>query len=137
MHDPNKPLHELAGGEPALRLVVQDFYDRVFPDVMIGYFFKGQDHARLVELELQFALHLLGANVQYTGRPIGEAHATHRILSGHFNRRLQILKETLRDHDLPQAVQERWIEHTLALRNEVSPAANGDCRPPGASIQER
>jgi hemoglobin len=122
-------LIELAGGESALRALVQDFYDRVFPDVMIGYLFKGQDKDRLVQLELEFAMDLLGGTSEYTGRPMREAHAKHSILSGHFNRRLQILRETLADHEVPDAVREHWIEHSISLRDQVTPNTTGDCRP--------
>ncbi len=123
-------LIELAGGEETLRVVVQDFYDRVFPDVMIGFFFKGLEKANLVQLELEFVLELLGAEGRYTGRPMRKAHAKHPILGGQFNRRLQILRETLADNKVPQAVQDHWLEHTISLRDQITPNTRGDCRPP-------
>jgi hemoglobin len=129
MTNPPQALYELAGGEAVLRLVIEDFYDRVFPDAMIGFFFKGLEKANLVQLELEFAMGFLGADVEYTGRPIRQAHAKHPIMGGQFNRRLQILKETLADHSLPQAVQSCWIEHTLSLRGEITPDVEGQCKP--------
>lgn len=132
MNNEGNRLIELAGGEEGLRAVVQDFYDRVFPDVMIGFFFKGLDKERLVQLELEFVLDLLGDTGRYSGRPMAEAHARHPILGGQFNRRLQILRETLADHAVPGEVQERWIEHTLSLRDQITPDKSGDCRPPRA-----
>lgn len=127
MTDSSQPLFELAGGEPRLREVIEDFYGRVFDDVMIGFFFKGKDRAHLVQLELEFALRFLGADVAYTGRPLPEAHASHRIMGGQFNRRLQILRETLAHHKLPSAVVECWIEHTQSLRHQITPDAAGEC----------
>ena len=127
MTDSSQPLFELAGGEPRLREVIEDFYQRVFEDVMIGFFFKGMDHPRLVQLELEFALRLLGAEVAYTGRPLPEAHASHRIMGGQFNRRLQILKETLADHELAPEVVDCWIKHTISLRHQITPDAAGEC----------
>lgn len=124
-----QPLYLLAGGEAVLRRVIEDFYDRVFPDAMIGFFFKGLDKANLVQLELEFAMGFLGAGTTYSGRPIREAHAKHPIMGGQFNRRLQILKETLADHQLPEAVQACWIEHTLSLRGEITPDVDGQCLP--------
>ncbi len=120
----------LAGGEEALRSIVVDFYERVFPDVMIGFLFKGQDKARLVQLELEFVIDMLDGTERYTGRSMPEAHAKHPILSGHFNRRLQILRETLAENQVPEAVQERWLEHTISLRGQITPNNSGDCRPP-------
>ncbi len=129
MTNPPTPLYQLAGGEEVLRLVIEDFYDRVFPDAMIGFFFKGLSKSSLVQFELEFAMGFLGADTLYTGRPIREAHAKHPIMGGQFNRRLQILKETMADHKLPEAVQAHWIEHTLALRGEITPNVEGECEP--------
>ncbi|MFT7486558.1 MAG: hemoglobin [Candidatus Paceibacteria bacterium] len=125
-------LFELAGGEERLRPLLQDFYDRVFDDVMIGFFFKGKDKALLVQLELEFALKMLGADVEYSGRSLPEAHAAHMIMGGQFNRRLVILKETLTDHNMPSEVFEHWIEHTLSLRSQITRNLPGECRPPSA-----
>jgi len=126
-------LHVRAGGPEKLRALLEDFYDRVFADAMIGFFFQGKDKARLVEKELELALGFLGADVPYTGRPIREAHAAHRIMGGQFGRRLQILKETMADHGLPEDVQRAWVEHTEALRSLVTRDAAGECRPPRES----
>ena len=79
-------------GGPALRRVLEDFYDRVFADTMIGFLFAGKNKQRLVQKEWEMAARMLGADeVAYTGRSIPEAHARSPILGGHFERRLQIL----------------------------------------------
>ncbi len=123
-------LVERAGGEAALRSLLEDFYARVFDDAMFGFFFRSASRERLVQKELELALQQLGADVEYTGRPLRAAHAVHRIFGGQFNRRLQILRETMADHGLPQDVQERWIEENLALRASITDNAAGECRPP-------
>jgi hemoglobin len=132
MADDEADLLALAGGVPALRAVIEDFYARVFADAMIGFFFRSADRARLVEKELELALALLGADVPYTGRPLREVHARHPIQGGHFDRRLQILRETLADHRLPRAVCEAWVRHTERLRPEITADRPGECRPPQA-----
>jgi hemoglobin len=120
-------LYERAGGEAALRPVLQDFYDRVFADLMIGYLFKGQDKARLVQRELEFTARLLGADVPYAGRPMREAHAPHPILPGHFRRRNKILEETLEAHGVPDEVREVWMRHSRGLEAAiVSPPRRGE-----------
>ncbi len=109
-------------GETRLRAVVRDFCERVFSDVMIGFFFNGlgaEQRARLIELEYQMTARMLGAKLSYEGRPLGEAHQRARILDGHFARRLQILRETLADHQVPAEVQKAWLEHTESLRSQV------------------
>lgn len=114
------------GGDKLL-LVVQDFYDRVFDDVMIGFLFIGKDKQRLIQKEWELAAKMLGADVAYTGRPIREAHAKSPILGGHFERRLQILKDTCADHDVDPDVVDTWVSHTNALRSHVTRDIGSEC----------
>jgi hemoglobin len=114
-------------GRDALRAVIDDFYRRIFADVMIGFLFAGKDRARLAEKELEFTARLLGDDLPYTGRSMPEAHARSPILGGHFERRLQILRDTLRDHAVDPEVQRVWIDHTLSLRSQVTKARGSEC----------
>jgi hemoglobin len=118
-----------AGGAPALRRVLEDFYARVFDDPMIGFLFAGKDRARLVEKELELMMAALGADVVYSGRPLEAVHKRLPIFGGHFDRRMQLLRETLADHDLPRDVQDAWLEHAASLRDQVTTMGPGDCEP--------
>jgi hemoglobin len=119
-------LFDQIGGD-ALRAVIEDFYDRVLSDVMIGFLFIGKDRQRLVDKEWEFTAGLLGGSVRYTGRPIREAHSKVPILGGHFDRRLQILRDTLEAHDVPQQIRQAWIDHSLALRPQVTADEGSEC----------
>lgn len=114
-------------GGPRLRAVIEDFYDRVFADVMIGFLFVGKDRARLIDKEWELAARMLGADVRYTGKPMREAHARVPILGGHFDRRVQLLRNVLADHAIDAEVQAVWIAHTLALRAQVTADAGSEC----------
>lgn len=115
-------------GAAALRAVLGDFYGRVFGDVMIGFMFQGKDRQHLIDREYELTAALLGApGVTYTGRPLGAAHAQHTIFGGQFERRLQILRETLRDHDIDPEVQQAWIDHQLALRGQITRDRGSEC----------
>ncbi|HEY4176048.1 MAG TPA: hypothetical protein VGM90_04425 [Kofleriaceae bacterium] len=116
-------LFDQIGGDK-LRAVVTDFYARVLADHMIGYMFDdavrklGKDH--LIEREWELVANLLGAEgVKYQGRTMRGAHGRHAIFVGFFDRRLTILKETLRDHAVAQQVQDKWLSHTESLRNQI------------------
>jgi truncated hemoglobin YjbI len=118
-------------GEPALRAVLSDFYDRLFADVMIGFFFAGKDKGHLVEREYELTAKLLGApGVVYRGLPMRTAHGKHAIFGGQFERRLQILRETLADHAVDPEVARVWIEHTLALRAQITHDRGSECEDP-------
>lgn len=125
-----QPLYLRAGGEPVLRAVIVELYDRVFADAMIGFHFRDADQERLIEKELELALGILGADVRYTGKPLREAHARHRIFGGQFMRRLRILRDVMEEHDLPVEVQEAWIEHSMSLMPQITSDAPTECRMP-------
>lgn len=115
-------------GEVKLRAVMTDFYARIFSDVMIGFLFAGKSRQHLIDREYEFTAKLLGGDVEYTGRPMRAAHAKSPIFGGHFERRLQILRETLRDHAVDADVQRVWIEHTLALRPQITSDKGSECK---------
>jgi hemoglobin len=115
-------------GEAKLRAVIVDFYGRVFGDVMIGFLFVGKDRERLIEREYEFTAQLLGADIKYAGRPMRTAHGHLPIFGGHFERRLQILRETLRDHAVDAEVQRTWIDHSVALRGQITSDRGSECK---------
>jgi hemoglobin len=115
-------------GGDELRAVLGDFYRRVFDDVMIGFMFAGKDRQRLIDKEWELVAALLGApGVTYTGKPMRDAHARLAIFGGQFERRLQILRETLRDHAVDPDVQHAWIDHALALRGQITRDRGSEC----------
>lgn len=115
-------------GEAKLREVISDFYSRVFGDVMIGFMFEGKNRQHLIDREYEFTASFLGGDVKYTGRPMRTAHARTPIFGGHFERRLQILRETLHDNAVDPDVQQVWIDHTLALRPQITADKGSECK---------
>ena len=70
------------GGEPKLRAIVDDFVDRCFDDMMIGFLFQRADRDRIKRFEYQHAAEHLGGDIRYGGRPLDVAHGPHRIFGG-------------------------------------------------------
>jgi hemoglobin len=125
-----KPFDKI--GDAKLRAVISDFYDRVFRDVMIGFMFQGKDKQHLIDREFELAARMLGAShITYTGRPMRTAHGSHTIFGGHFERRLQILRETMADHVVDAEVQQVWIDHTQALREQITRDKGSECKDTG------
>jgi len=124
-----KTLFERLGGEAKLREIIDCFIDRVFADLMIGFFFRNADRARLKEMEYQLVAEFLGADVKYTGKPLGNAHANHPIMGGHFARRRQIFQETLEHFQVAEEIKLALLNHTDALRPLITPESGSDCDP--------
>ncbi len=121
-------LFEQLGGEPKLRAIVDDFVDRCFDDMMIGFLFARAERERIKRFEYEHAARNLGATVEYGGRALDEAHGPHRIFGGQFDRRKQILLETLRDHGAPAEVVEAWISHQDSLRPLITRDPDSNCQ---------
>lgn len=125
--------YESVGGEPGLRAIVHDFIGRCYSDVMIGFLFRRAERARIEAHEFELLAAHLGADVAYRGRPLGEAHAAHRILGGQFDRRKRILDETLLSHHVPDDVRSELLAWQDALRPLVAgPPTSSGCLPPGS-----
>ena len=106
-------------GKETFEAVIRDFYDKVFDDVMIGYFFHGKDKEQLIRHQIQFTSQILGAPpVPYEGKPIQSAHQSLKGLRRpHFHRRQQILKETLEEHKVETNLINGWLQ----LENRLLP----------------
>ena len=118
------------GGEAVLRPIIHDFVQRLVKDMMIGFFFRNVDPARLEEMEYLFTAKFLGADVTYTGKTIRAAHAPHPIMGGQFDRRKKILEETIEAHGVPADIKVQWLAHVDALRGQVTGDAEGVCIDP-------
>lgn len=111
-----------------MRKIVDAFVDRVFDDMMIGFFFRNASRERVKEFEYQHAAEFLGADVVYEGKPLGAAHAAHPIRGGHFERRKEILRQTLVAHAVPDDIVNAWLAHTESLRAEITGDPGSECR---------
>ena len=120
------PYEELGGAEP-LRAIVADFVGRAVSDVLIGFHFRNTDVDALVEHEYAFAAQHLGGPETYHGRPLATAHRPLKILGGQFDRRRELLEQTLRDHAAPEAVVAHWLEVTDRLRPQITHDDPGRC----------
>ena len=112
---------EAMGGEAGLRAIVDDFVERCFRDVMIGFLFQRADKERIKRFEYEHATAFLGVG-EYTGRSLRHAHMRHQILGGQFARRRRLLEQTLLEHGVPAELVARFLAHQDALR----PLITGD-----------
>lgn len=118
---------ERLGGEPKLRAIIDEFVDRMFDDLMIGFFFRRASRERIKAMEYQHAAEHLGAPLAYEGRPLREAHAAHKIFGGHFERRKKILSDVLTEHGVPDDIREGWLAHVESLRAHVTKDSGSEC----------
>jgi hemoglobin len=107
------------GGEGPIRAVLQELYDRLFEDPIVGFLFEGKDKARIVEQQVAFTSAFLGGPNRYTGKALPEVHAPLPLLPGHFDRRHLVLKQALEAHHVPEGVRDTWLRIDAGLRSSV------------------
>ena len=132
----NKPVHSLmriqlrsiflslgedsSSRENRMNLILEDFYERMSRDTMIGFFFANLDLKHIAHQQSKFLLNAAGLIDQFEGKGPATAHlALAPILEGHFDRRLVILRETLQAQQVPAAMIELWISFESTFRNIV------------------
>jgi len=103
-----------------MEAILQDFYARMAADMLIGFFFDGRDVAAIARKQAEFLLRAMGATPSYQGKAPAQAHdELPPILSGHFDRRLRLLEETLRAHGLSEEDIRTWIGFENAFRDAI------------------
>lgn len=109
------------GGESGLSAILNDLYNRLARDVLVGFFFDGKDLSYIAAQQKAFLLRAMGATQSYSGKPPGQAH--HRlppILLGHFDRRLRVLEETLASHGLSSEDIRSWVQFEETFRRGIT-----------------
>jgi hemoglobin len=113
-------LYRNIGEEAGLTAILRDFYARMAQDLMIGFFFENKDIQHIADQQRGFLMRAMGATPSYTGLAPAQAHdKIAPILVGHFDRRLQILKETLQHHHVIDEDIRTWIAFENAFRDQI------------------
>jgi hemoglobin len=68
-------LYQRIGGEAAVKVAVDRFYERVVADSSLEHFFHGVSMGQLKAHQFAFLSQALGGPKQYSGASMSEAHA--------------------------------------------------------------
>lgn len=109
----------IVGGAPAIKVVVDDFYERVLGDDQLAPYFKGVDLARLKGHQAAFISEVMGGPKQYAGRTIVEAHRGRGITEDAFSRVAVHLLAALNAAGVPEDIATRTGQKAMALRDAV------------------
>lgn len=103
-----------------LNAILVNFYKRMEQDAMLGYFFTGKDLVHIAHQQGSFLLNAAGMIPKFEGKGPHSAHtALPPIWTGHFDRRLVILREALVSHQVPAPMIELWLAFESSFRNIV------------------
>ncbi|MBI2605799.1 MAG: group 1 truncated hemoglobin [Deltaproteobacteria bacterium] len=115
-----RALFSSIGGEKGLEEILIDFYSRMADDALVGFFFDRRDTRAIAMKQKEFLLRAMGAAKTHSGRTPARAHEKlPPILTGHFDRRLRLLEQTLRDHGLGEPEIRTWVAFENAFRSAI------------------
>jgi truncated hemoglobin YjbI len=107
-------------GETRIRELVHRFYERMEKDILIGYFFTGRNLGEIADRQSEFLFRAMGLRPSYAGKAPADAHVElPPILSGHFDRRLVLLDQTLEAEGLSEPDRQIWIGFENAFRDAI------------------
>ncbi len=112
-------LYEKLGGEKTVKLVVENFYQRVLNDDRINHFFENVDMLKQKMHQIDFLTYAFEGSERYRGSTMREIHrklVREKGLSDeHFDAFIEDLVETLKELEISPAL----IEEALAVAGSV------------------
>jgi hemoglobin len=93
-------LYDKLGGFSFVRKLVSSFYDRLLDEDTLSPFFEDIDMRALVDHQTKFWATALGGPASYTPEQLRTIHQSMDIEAHHFDLVLDLVEETLEDHDV-------------------------------------
>lgn len=94
-----RTVFERNGGFAHVNRVVMSFYEKVLDSPQISPFFENTDMRTLIDHQTRFIATLMGGPASYTNDHLERVHARLSISEGVFLEVVDLLIETLEDHD--------------------------------------
>jgi hemoglobin len=117
--EPEPTIYDQIGGEPALTVVVDDFYARVVADQRLSGFFAGTNMDRLKGRQVEFFAAALGGPVPYTGASMRDAHRGRGIRKEDFDRVVNHLVASLVAVGVPERTVAEIVAAVAPLAGEI------------------
>ena len=116
----DKDIMSRLGGFEYLLIILDRFYDKLLEDVWVGYIFKPFDKQKLILDQAEFINRSFGGPPRnYKPRNLNQIHKPLNITSGHFDRRHNILKETLDEFNIDEDIVQTWLQLDLKFKSIV------------------
>ena len=117
------PLYDRVGGDKAMEVCVDLFYQKVLNDDLVSHFFQDTDMVSQRLKQKSFLSMAFGGPYQYSGTDLRAVHKPliekYGLSDEHFNRVLEIFKETLTELNISANEQQGMIEIMESTRDAV------------------
>ncbi len=107
------------GGIAAMEHVHTVFYDKVYAHPWLGQFFVGHDQKAIELRQTQFMAEKMGSKSAYPGRELPLAHRRMYITKELLEIRQGLLRESLQEEGLSEALIQRWLKIDHAFWGKI------------------
>jgi len=115
----DQTLYDRLGERDGISAVVDDFYDRLVADEMLGPFFEDADMEKLRRTQTDFLCEAAGGPETYDAAPVREAHLHVPFTPEHIQRAIEHLEASLDAFDVPEADAQAVVEAVAAYEEEL------------------
>lgn len=112
-------LFEQLGGLPTLERVHKRFYDKIYVHPWLKAFFEGHEQAAIELRQTQFMAEKFGADMRYPGMALELAHRRMYISEELLTLRRELLRESLEEEHVPEALIARWLKIDGAFWKDI------------------
>ena len=112
-------LFDQLGGLPTLEAVHKRFYDKIYSHPWLKQFFEGHDQAAIELRQTQFMAEKFGADITYPGMTLELAHRRMYIPEELLKLRQSLLRESLEEEGIPEALMNRWLKIDQAFWKDI------------------
>jgi len=103
-------LFDQVGGLPTLDRVHKRFYDKIYAHPWLGRFFEGHNQEAIELRQTQFMGLKMGGDIRYPGMALELAHRRMYISEEMLELRQSLLRESLQEEHVPEALIGRWLK---------------------------
>ncbi|MEW5737399.1 MAG: group 1 truncated hemoglobin [Myxococcota bacterium] len=116
---PNPALWAALEGGRKLRVILEDFYTRVFADPVLAPFFHGVTKERVIDKQYSFLAEIFTGVRHYFGDRPRNAHHWMVISDELFDYRERLIERCMRDHGLSDANVAAWLAVHEVFRKQI------------------
>jgi hemoglobin len=125
-----RTMFERLGGFGRVRRMVASFYDKVTASPALGRYFEHVDMATLIDHQTKFVAGVTGGPIAFNDEALRRAHARLGISRDEFAEIVQLLGETLEEHevadeDIDQILHSVQSKELLIVSEARAPAGIG------------
>ena len=111
--------YERVGGGPAVRVVVDRFYELVLGDERLAAFFTDTDLPRLKRHQVLLVSQVMGGPAAYDGRELSTAHADMDITAEHFGIVAGHLATAMTESGVDDEIVGRVLETLAGTQDDI------------------